>query len=550
MQPILALAVIILLAVTAIGAETDLYAHVGRAASAAAVAAWHNVNTRARAFHGHSTAEDGNLGSVSATDRLKFAAQLRDELVKLFAERPEQLAKIQQAWNDGERRGFQEDPSTISSFQQPAVNGYLESPPSSPGPASNVPTATQEAFINRLYESDFPFFQSRMDELVRGRGYPLERHTAVTEDGYELAMFRIPYGRYRNKRADVKKPVVLLHHGVTLASDCFLVLNANESLGFILADAGFDVWFANTRGNTYSRNNTQGRLPYQQQFWYFSMDELALQDLPTQVDYILQKTGASKLAFTGHSQGCTLAYMLCAARPEYNSKFSVITHLGPVFFVRFFRAPVLRLLATYSLDQLLYALGIGEFIPNRLTAPLAGILCSSWPASDLCAAAVSLVFFGPSQFITPDDYAVISRTWPSSVGSRNLVHWAQNFRSSDLELRQYDFGLACNLTKWTLGQGFRPKAFFETCNQLKYGSTEPPIYDLRRVTAPNVFFLGNHDIVAVPEDVLEQQSRLGSSLTGAFLYPAYGHMDFIWDRNARHAADLVETFFRYSSLGT
>jgi hypothetical protein len=75
--------------------------------------------------------------------------------------------------------------------------------------------------------------------------------------------------------------------------------------------------------------------------------------------------------------------------------------------------------------QLLYALGIGEFIPNRLTAPLAGILCSSWPASDVCAAAVSLIFFGPSQFITPDDYVAISRTWPSSVASRNLVHWAQ-----------------------------------------------------------------------------------------------------------------------------
>jgi len=50
-------------------------------------------------------------------------------------------------------------------------------------------------------------------------------------------------------------------------------------------------------------------------------------------------------------QGCTLAYMLCAARPEYNSKFSMIAHLGPVFFVRYLRAPVLRLLATYSLDQ-------------------------------------------------------------------------------------------------------------------------------------------------------------------------------------------------------
>lgn len=59
---------------------------------------------------------------------------------------------------------------------------------------------------------------------------------------------------------------------------------------------------ANTRGNTYSRNHTRGLFPYQQQFWHFSMDELALQDLPTQIDYILQRTGANKLAFAGHSQ--------------------------------------------------------------------------------------------------------------------------------------------------------------------------------------------------------------------------------------------------------
>lgn len=127
--------------------------------------------------------------------------------------------------------------------------------------------------------------------------------------------------------------------------------------------------------------------------------------------------------------------------------------------------------------QLLYLLGIGEFIPNRLTAPIAGVLCSKWPLSDVCAAAVSLFTFGafcsisnhglashccsvcvcmttsiftplartslphtaslpsatasppphtgPSIFITPDDYLFIARTWPSSVGSRNLVHWAQ-----------------------------------------------------------------------------------------------------------------------------
>jgi hypothetical protein len=32
--------------------------------------------------------------------------------------------------------------------------------------------------------------------------------------------------------------VVLLHHGITLASDSFVLYGANESLAFILADTG------------------------------------------------------------------------------------------------------------------------------------------------------------------------------------------------------------------------------------------------------------------------------------------------------------------------
>jgi hypothetical protein len=42
----------------------------------------------------------------------------------------------------------------------------------------------------------------------------------------------------RNNQPGVKKPVVFLQHGVTLASDCFTVFGANESMAYILADAG------------------------------------------------------------------------------------------------------------------------------------------------------------------------------------------------------------------------------------------------------------------------------------------------------------------------
>jgi hypothetical protein len=47
--------------------------------------------------------------------------------------------------------------------------------------------------------------------------------------------------------------------------------------------------------------------------------------------------------------------------------------------------------------QLFIALSIGEFLPNRLVAPLYGTLCPSWPLDEVCAAALSFIFYGEAQ---------------------------------------------------------------------------------------------------------------------------------------------------------
>ncbi len=49
---------------------------------------------------------------------------------------------------------------------------------------------------------------------------------------------RIPYGRQSPRAAGVRRPAVLLVHGISLSSTCWVINEAENSLGFILADAG------------------------------------------------------------------------------------------------------------------------------------------------------------------------------------------------------------------------------------------------------------------------------------------------------------------------
>ncbi|XP_070031605.1 triacylglycerol lipase 2-like isoform X4 [Nicotiana tomentosiformis] len=134
--------------------------------------------------------------------------------------------------------------------------------------------------------------------MVETQGYGCEEHKVTTEDGYILSLQRIPKG-ISGKAAT--KPPVLLQHGLLMDGITWLLNPPDQSLAFILADEGYDVWIANTRGTKYSQGHTS-LSPQDPAYWEWSWDELVDFDLPATLKYVHDQT-AQKLHYVGHSLG-------------------------------------------------------------------------------------------------------------------------------------------------------------------------------------------------------------------------------------------------------
>ncbi|XP_054790091.1 triacylglycerol lipase 2-like [Prosopis cineraria] len=140
--------------------------------------------------------------------------------------------------------------------------------------------------------------------LVEKQGYTCEEHLVTTQDGYVLSMQRIPVG-LSNSSSPENRPPVLLQHGLFVDGATWALLPPNQSLAFVLADSGFDVWIANTRGTKYSLQHSS-LSPKSSDYWNWSWDELAEYDLSATIKYVNNHTG-QKMHYVGHSQGSLIA---------------------------------------------------------------------------------------------------------------------------------------------------------------------------------------------------------------------------------------------------
>uniref|UniRef100_A0A667YTQ6 Lipase n=1 Tax=Myripristis murdjan TaxID=586833 RepID=A0A667YTQ6_9TELE len=343
-------------------------------------------------------------------------------------------------------------------------------------------------------------------EIIRRWGYPAEEHEVQTEDGYILTINRIPHGLKHT--ASGPKQVVFLQHGLLAAGSNWITNLPNSSLGYVLADAGYDVWLGNSRGNTWSRKHRTLR-PDQDDFWKFSYDEMAQKDLPAVVNHILKTTGQEQIFYIGHSQGTTIAFIAFSTLPELANKIKLFFALAPVATVAFTTSPMTKM--SVLPDFLIWDLfGKRDFLPQSdMIKWFAEHFCSKERLSELCGNIFFVLCGYDEKNLNVTRTPVYTTHCPAGTSVQNMVHWAQLVNAG--KFMAYNYGRAGNMAH--------------------YNQSTPPEYHVRDVKVPTAVFSGGQDTLADPKDVAVLLTQV-SNLTFHKHIEHWDHLDFIWGLDA------------------
>lgn len=111
----------------------------------------------------------------------------------------------------------------------------------------------------------------------------------ITSDGYVSMIYRIP-GKIEQIGQPIKKPAVLMQHGLLCDHMFWMVNDADLAPPFTLANQGYDVWLGNNRGNRFARGHTSLDTK-DREFWETNFTDMGVKDVPAFIDFILAKTG-------------------------------------------------------------------------------------------------------------------------------------------------------------------------------------------------------------------------------------------------------------------
>lgn len=364
---------------------------------------------------------------------------------------------------------------------------------------------------------------SSAQEIIIRSGYKYENHYVMSDDGYVTELIRIV-----NPLADrqhIKQPPVMLLHGGTIDPTAYVwaspiqhkpevyprteesgpMTSWNRSLGFMLANNGYDVWLVGTRG---SDSKNEGHIRYKnaksidlsgdsdkkhieapvegaleaRQFWSFTMDDIIQYEVPRQIDRVLELTGARKVLLHSYSQSTFITLTMLAEHPDYADKVHGLVSMAPV---------------------------INDVGSNRLSKYGLRMLCGYLPLD------VGITLFS-EVLLTKMTRAIWVKLNEHKYLRYNLIKPLQNFLYGSSakwltlmepavighSLMPLGFGQLKQCCQQVIVKHYQKYDYGPVENQLKYGQLKPPKVNLTDLHIKNWMVIsGSRDNFAPPASV-------------------------------------------------
>ncbi|CAI9117240.1 OLC1v1018589C1 [Oldenlandia corymbosa var. corymbosa] len=353
-------------------------------------------------------------------------------------------------------------------------------------------------------------------------GYKCQEFDVKTDNGYILNLQRIPQGVVPDNSTN--RPPVVLQHGVLVDGVTWLLNSPQQSLAFILADSGFDVWIVNARGTRFSRKHASLD-PNKSEFWNWTWDDLVAHDLPAVFGFVHQQTG-QKIHYVGHSMGTLMALAMFSEGKQINMVKSAAL-LSPIAYLSHMTTKLCVVAAKAFMGEMTSFFGFAEFNPKgQAVESLLKYFCAQ-PGVDCYDMLTALT--GTNCCLNASTIQYFLKNEPQSTSTLNLVHFAQTVR--DGIVRKYDYGKTKE-------------------NQGHYGQPKPPVYNLSNIPHDLPLFLsyGGQDALSDVKDVQTLLDALRSHDVGKLhvqYVEDYGHLDFIMGVTAKDVVyNQVASFFK------